>query len=148
MQTLKNVALGFYGYVIVALMTLISLIIYISNVNKPYYQDMNSNVVMMLVGALVSAIVVIALTLLKSNRILTVVSDLLRVVLAALIIVAGVTFIGMRVESFGYIFGSNLELGNEAAFTAGTQAIFGIIVFMATWILSVVTSFMNVRKIK
>ena len=148
MQTLKNVALGFYGYIIVALMTLISLIIYISNVNKPYYQDMNSNVVMMLVGALVSAIVVIALTLLKSNRILTVVSDLLRVVLAALIIVAGVTFIGMRVESFGYIFGSNLELGNEAAFTAGTQAIFGIIVFMATWILSVVTSFMNVRKIK
>ena len=148
MQTLKNVALGFYGYVIVALMTLISLIIYISNVNKPYYQDMNSNVVMMLVGALVSAIVVIALTLLKSNRILTVVSDLLRVVLAALIIVAGVTFIGMRVESFGYIFGSNLELGNEAAFTAGTQAIFGIVVFMATWILSVVTSFMNVRKSK
>ena len=148
MQTLKNVALGSYGYVIVALMTLISLIIYISNVNKPYYQDMNSNVVMMLVGALVSAIVVIALTLLKSNRILTVVSDLLRVVLAALIIVAGVTFIGMRVESFGYIFGSNLELGNEAAFTAGTQAIFGIVVFMATWILSVVTSFMNVRKSK
>lgn len=148
MRTLKNVALGFYGYIMVAIMTLISLMLYVSNVNKPYYQDMNSKVVIMLVGALVSAIVVIALTLLKSNRILTVVSDLLRVVLVALIIVAGITFIGMRVESFGYIFASNLELGNEAAFSAGTQAIFGIVVFIVTWILSLVTAFMNVRKIK
>lgn len=148
MATLKNVALGFYGYIIGAIMTLISLIVYVSNVNTPYYQDMNTNVVMMLVGALASVIVVIALALLKSDKILTIVSDLLRIVFVILIIVAGTTFIGMRVESFGYIFGSNLELGNEAAFTAGTQAIVGIILFLVTWILSVVTSFMNVRKIK
>ncbi|WP_089984748.1 hypothetical protein [Clostridium sp. C105KSO13] len=65
-------------------------------------------------------------------------------VAAVLIIVSAVTFIGMRVESFGYIFGSNLEMGNKAAFSAGRQAIVGIVLFMITWIISVIASFMPV----
>lgn len=65
-------------------------------------------------------------------------------VAAVLIIVSAVTFIGMRVESFGYIFGSNLEMGKKAAFSVGRQAIVGIVLFMITWIISVIASFMPV----
>ena len=68
------------------------------------------------------------------------------VVGAALIILAGATFIGMRVESFGYIYGSNLELGNDAAFTAGNQAIWTIVIFVVTWIISVISAFLPTGK--
>ncbi|WP_197276432.1 hypothetical protein [Bacillus sp. JCM 19034] len=59
---------------------------------------------------------------------------------------AGVTFIEMRLESFGYIFGSNLELGNEAAFEAGSQAVKGIMLFAVTWVLSSIVAFLDVEK--
>jgi hypothetical protein len=65
---------------------------------------------------------------------------------SALIIYAGATFISMRVESFGYIYGSNLELGNQLTFDAGGQAIALIVVFVVTWIISLVASFLEVGK--
>jgi hypothetical protein len=52
----------------------------------------------------------------------------------------------MRLESFGYIYGSNLELGNDLAFEAGNQAIWTIIIFMVNWIVSLVAAFLPVGK--
>lgn len=148
MSALKEKKIGFFSYLIVGILSLISLIIYILNVSTAYYEDMNGSIV----GTMVIAIALIVLTLilpqLSPSKVTRAVSDLSRVIASALIIYSGIQFLGMRVESFGYIFGSNLELGNEAAYSAGTQAITGIVIFVVTWILSVVAAFMTLKQSK
>lgn len=143
---MKNQKIGFWAYAVVAVLAIVCLGLYIANVNQPYYQDMNQNVVFAMVGALVCIAVALVLPAVSDKGVLKVVADVARVVGAALIILAGATFIGMRVESFGYIYGSNLELGNDAAFTAGNQAIWTIVIFVVTWIISVVAAFLPTGK--
>lgn len=143
---MKNQKIGFWAYAVVAVLAIVCLGLYIANVNQPYYQDMNQNVVFAMVGALVCIAVALVLPAVSDKGVLKVVADVARVVGAALIILAGATFIGMRVESFGYIYGSNLELGNDAAFTAGNQAIWTIVIFVVTWIISVVSAFLPTGK--
>lgn len=141
---MKNQKFGNWVYLIVAVMTIVSLVMYVMNVNTPYYQDMNISVVVMLVVAL--AATAVALVLPQNTVVNKVIVDLARVLAAGMIILAGATFIGMRVESFGYIYGSNLELGNDAAFTAGNQAIWGIILFVVTWLVAVIAAFLSNKK--
>ena len=143
---IKNQKIGFWAYAVVAVLAIVCLGLYIANVNQPYYQDMNQNVVFAMVGALVCIAASLVLPAVSGNCVLKVVADVARVVGAALIILAGATFIGMRVESFGYIYGSNLELGNDAAFTAGNQAIWTIVIFVVTWIISVIAAFLPTGK--
>jgi len=143
---MKNQKIGFWAYAVVAVLAIVCLGLYIANVNQPYYQDMNTNVVFAMVGALACIAVALVLPAVSDNCVLKIVADVARVVGAALIILAGATFIGMRVESFGYIYGSNLELGNDAAFTAGNQAIWTIVIFVVTWIISVVAAFLPTGK--
>ena len=115
---MTNKKSGFFAYVLVAILTVVCLCLYVANVNAPYYEDMNINVVYTLVAALVTLVVAIALSG-CDKTVSKVICDVARVAASALIIYAGVTFIGMRLESFGYIYGSNLELGNQLAFDAG-----------------------------
>lgn len=143
---MKNQKIGFWAYAVVAVLVIVCLGLYIANVNQPYYQDMNQNVVFAMVGALVCIAVALVLPAVSDKGVLKIVADIARVTGAALIILAGATFIGMRVESFGYIYGSNLELGNDAAFTAGNQAIWTIVIFVVTWIISVIASFLPTGK--
>ena len=143
---MKNQKIGFWAYAVVAVLAIVCLGLYIANVNQPYYQDMNQSVVYAMVGALACVAVALVLPAVSNNCVLKIVADIARVVGAALIILAGATFIGMRVESFGYIYGSNLELGNDAAFTAGGQAIWTIVIFVVTWIISIVAAFLPTGK--
>ena len=143
---MKNQKIGFWAYAVVAVLSIVCLGLYIANVNQPYYQDMNQSVVYAMVGALACVAVALVLPAVSNNCVLKIVADIARVVGAALIILAGATFIGMRVESFGYIYGSNLELGNDAAFTAGGQAIAAIVLFVVTWIISIVAAFLPTGK--
>ena len=143
---MKNQKIGFWAYAVVAVLAIVCLGLYIANVNQPYYQDMNQSVVYAMVGALACVAVALVLPAVSNNCVLKIVADIARVVGAALIILAGATFIGMRVESFGYIYGSNLELGNDAAFTAGGQAIAAIVLFVVTWIISIVAAFLPTGK--
>ncbi len=138
--------LNLWAYIVVAVLTVVCLGLYIANVNQPYYEDMNLTVVYALVGALAAIAVSIVLPIVSGNCVLKVVTDVAKVAAAALIIFAGVTFIGMRVESFGYIYGSNLEMGNDAAFTAGGQAITTIVVFVVNWVISLVAAFLPEKK--
>ena len=147
MKLIKQQKKGFFiAYVITAIMAAASLITYVLNVSAAYYQDMKISVVIMMVCALACIAAVILLPLIVKGKMVWIIADALRVAAAVLIIQAGAAFIGMRVESFGYIYGSNLELGNEAAFSAGAQAITGIIFFVITWILSLAASFFEMGK--
>ena len=142
---MTNKKSGFFAYVLVAILTVVCLALYVANVNAPYYEDMNINVVYTLIAALVTLVAAIALSG-CDKTVSKVICDVARVAASALIIYAGVTFIGMRLESFGSIYGSNLELGNDLAFAAGNQAIWTIITFMGTWIVSLVAAFLPTGK--
>lgn len=141
---MKNQKIGSLAYLVVAVLTVVCLVMYVMNVNAPYYEDMNTSVVVMLVAALAAIAVTIVLP--QNTVVNKVIVDLCRVAAAALIIYAAGTFVSMRVESFGYIYGSNLELGNQQAFDAGGQAIALIVIFVVTWIVSLVASFLEVGK--
>ncbi len=146
MEFLKKQKFGFFAYLIVAIMAIITLSVYVSNVNKPYYQDMNTTVLLIMSAAIVLIGVTLVLPQVAKGKAIDLVVDLSRVGTSVLIILAGVMFISMRLESFGYIFGSNLEMGNEEAFTAGSQAILGIVLFVATWFVSIIASFFGIVK--
>jgi membrane-associated HD superfamily phosphohydrolase len=146
MGFLKKQSVGFYINTVVWILALASLLIYVSNVNKPYYKDMNTSVVFMMVVALIGMIVAFALVQVSENTVMKIMSDVLRIAATVLVIESGIKFISMRVESFGYIFGSNLEMGNTAAFTAANQAVVGIIVFVVTWLLALIAAFFHIGK--
>ena len=136
---MKNQKFGSWAYLVVAVLTVVCLVMYVMNATAPYYEDLDGNMIFFLAAA----VGVIAAAIVVKNP---VIADLCRVAASALIIYAGATFISMRVESFGYIYGSNLELGNQQAFDAGGQAIALIVVFVVTWIISLVSSFLEVGK--
>ena len=136
---MKNQKFGSWACLVVAVLTVVCLVMYVMNATAPYYEDLDGNMIFVLMAAVG---VTVAAVVMKGQ----VIVDLCRVAASALIIYAGATFISLRVESFGYIYGSNLELGNQQAFDAGGQAIALIVVFVVTWIISLVASFLEVGK--
>lgn len=136
--------LGKYlNYIVIALIVVLS-IMYVMNVNQPYYKDMNASLIMLLCISLVLAVV--PLFLKNHSKLMILLSDICQVAVPVIVIYTAVRFLAMRIESFGYIFASNLEAGNEAATAAGTQAVWLLVLFVITWILSVIVSFFKLKK--
>ncbi|MGO4928805.1 hypothetical protein ACTQ5J_09460 [Fundicoccus sp. Sow4_F4] len=146
MNYIKSQRSGSIMYLVVFLFSIITLSVYVLNVNKVYYQDMKTSIIYMMLGALLTILISNIIPQTNQSPVYRIISDIARILTPILIVWAGVTFISMRVESFGYIFGSNLEMGNEAAFDAGQQAIVGIVLFIVTWILSIIASFLKIGK--
>lgn len=148
MTMLKKQKISLYIYLLVFVLTTSLVFLYISNVNKAYYQDMQVNVLYLLAAALVFLLLTIGLSFHAKTKSLLMAADISRIVASLLIILGGVRFISMRLESFGYTFGSNLEMNNEAAFDAGSQAIMIIVIFVATWLISVIAAFFDIGQKK
>lgn len=145
MTMLKKQKISLYIYLLVFVLTTSLVFLYISNVNKAYYQDMQVNVLYLLAAALVFLLLTIGLSFYAKTKSLLMAADISRIVASLLIILGGVRFISMRLESFGYIFGSNLEMNNDHA---GSQAIMIIVIFVATWLISVIAAFFDVGQKK
>ena len=133
----------FYLNAIVTILLVVVTGFYIANVNQPYYQDMNVVILATLIATLFLSVLPFGLKGIHSEKARFIFANVLKIALPAFIIFSGVQFLAMRVESFGYIFASNLEAGNTEATTAGTQAIFLLVLFVITWLVSVVTSFVS-----
>ncbi|MBF6626037.1 hypothetical protein [Tuanshanicoccus lijuaniae] len=129
-------------YLVIVLAVIIA-VLYVMNVNQPYYQDMNTSVLMVILAAVFAA--TLPLVLKSNDRMIQILSDVSRIIAPTLIIFAGIKFLSMRVESFGYIFASNLEAGNDAAMTAAVQAVWLLVLFVITWIISVIVSFFKIN---
>ena len=63
-----------------------------------------------------------------------------------LALVALAYFLSDRVDGFGYVYGSNLALGKDDAFTAGGQAIRGVVLYAVTWLVGIVSAFLSVSR--
>ncbi|WP_321971493.1 hypothetical protein [Paratractidigestivibacter sp.] len=146
MSTEKKQTVGLVLCGITVVLEVITLVLYVMNANQSYYQDMNGMIAGLVAGALVCTAASFALAESNANLACGVVSDVLRVAAPAMLFYAAAVFVGARAQSLGQIFGSNLELGNDAAFAAGTQAIATIVVFMVAWLVSVVASFTKLGK--
>jgi hypothetical protein len=146
MSNEKKQTAGLVFTVITVVLEVVTLVLYVLNANTAYYSDLNGMIAGMAAGALVCTVVSYVLAMGKSSMATGVVSDVLRVVAPALLFYGAAVFIGARAQSLGQIFGSNLELGNDAAFAAGTQAIATIVVFLVAWLVSVVAAFMKLGK--
>ncbi|MDO4432627.1 MAG: hypothetical protein Q4B80_04840 [Aerococcaceae bacterium] len=128
---------------IVALLVVVLTGFYIANVNQPYYQDMNQMVLGILIATIILSLVPFAIDKIKAHKTRFLLASIVKMGLPAAIIFAGVQFLSMRVESFGYIFASNLEAGNTEATTAGTQAVLLLVLFVVTWLVSVLAAFIS-----
>lgn len=128
---------------LVAVLVLVLTGLYIANVNQPYYQDMNQMVLGALIATIVLSLVPFALAKVEEQKARSLMAGILKIVLPAAVIFSGVQFLAMRVESFGYIFASNLEAGNTEATTAATQAVFILVLFLVTWLVSVLAAFIS-----
>lgn len=146
MSSQKGTKVGLVFHAVAAVLAVVTLILYVLNVNQPYYLDMNVSVAVMVAIAIVCLVAGVALAQASDSLPAEIVSDVLRVAVPALLFYAAAVFVGMRAQSLGQIFGSNLELGNESAFTAGTQAIYTIVLFLVSWLVSVIAAFTRVGK--
>lgn len=140
MRAIGNV-LNFISIVLIGILS----IMYVINGNHAYYRDFKYELLLFLVLALVFAI--LPLILKVESRAMTLVIDLCRIVVPILVIYTGIRFLAMRVESFGYIFASNLEAGNEAAMNGAMQAVWTLVLFVLAWVLTIIVSFFSKRKI-
>ena len=85
---MKNQKFGSWAYLVVAVLTVVCLVMYIMNVNTPYYGDMDVSVVVMLVVALAAIAATIVLP--QNTPVNKIIVDLCRVAATALIIYAAV----------------------------------------------------------
>ncbi len=146
MSSQKRTKVGLVFNVLAAVLAIVTLVLYVLNVNQSYYVDMNASVAAMVVAAVVCLVAGFGLASASDKLAVSIVSDVLRVAAPALLFYAAAVFVGMRAQSLGQIFGSNLELGNESAYAAGTQAIYTIALFLVSWLVSVIAAFTRIGK--
>ena len=156
----KNVKkAGLIAYVIMAVLGLISLIVYMSNngyiataptAKDEFFQSYNQHaqlVTWLTVGGIACALLTVILSIAAEQKgIVRLCTDVLRIAAPVLIVVALAYFLSDRVDGFGYVYGSNLALGKDDAFTAGGQAIRGVVLYAVTWLVGIVSAFLSVSR--
>lgn len=143
---MKNLKKGNILLLAAVVLSFINCVLYVLNMNASYYKDMNGTLVCLAVLSFAAPAAAFFLGLRDESKGRLFASDVLRVAAAALLAAAGGLFISMRVESFGYIFGSNLEIGNKAAFAGANQAVAAIVLFVITWIVTMISGFFRIGK--
>ena len=147
------------AYVLMAVLALVSLIVYLSNngyistaptAKDEFFQsfDLHASLITWLtVGGIACAVLTVVSSLFAEQKgIVRLCTDVLRVAAPVLIIVAMAFFLSDRVDGFGYVYGSNLALGKDDAFTAGGQAIRGLVLYGVTWLVGIIAAFFSLNK--
>ncbi len=150
---------GVIAYALMAALALIALIVYLNGnsyistaptAKDEFFQSYNvhaSLVTWMSIGGIACAVLAVLSALFAEQKgIVRLCTDVLRVAAPVLIIVALAFFLSDRVDGFGYVYGSNLALGKDDAFTAGSKSIQGIALYAATWLVGIVSAFLGFKK--
>lgn len=139
-------AAGKVFYLVAAVLSAITLVLYVLNANQSYYVDLNAGLATLIAAALVCEAVVAVLAGKPKSGALKVVNDLLCVAAPTLTFFALASFAAVRVQSLANVFGSNLELGNVAAHEAASQAILVLVLLVVSWLVSVIAAFFKTEK--
>lgn len=146
MSSNSTKTVGKVFYLVAAVLSAVSLVLYVMNANQSYYVDLSMGIAAPIAGALVCEAVVAVLAGRPKPAALKIVCDLLCVAASALLFYVLASFAAVRVQSLANVFGSNLELGNVAAQEAASQAIIVLVLLAVSWLVSVVAAFTKTEK--
>ncbi len=150
---------GVIAYALMAVLALIALIVYLNGnsyistaptAKDEFFQSYNvhaSMVTWLTIGGIACAVIAVLSVLFAEQKgIVALCTDVVRIAAPVLIIVALAFFLTDRVDGFGYVYGSNLALGKDDAFTAGSQSIQGLALYGVTWLVGIVSAFLGFKK--
>ncbi len=145
MNFIKKQGVGFILNAVLAILTIVSMIIYAVNKGLPYFTEANVSwqIMLFLILALVCVLANIAIgfTPLKGNKIATICADILLIASAFFLVGAGIYFMYDRVYYYGIALFSDLESGNPVAKSGCIQAMVATGFMFASGILAVVNNF-------
>ena len=154
---LKKISVGGWITCAAALLTLVSLIVYSSNIaSAGYFQGAGvTNLVLFAVLAIVLYLCAIALkTFVKAegaaDTALELISGVMRIVAPVLVAAAAIALIGARVEGLGFIYFSNadvaLEVQTPANLASAGTAITSMVLFGVSMLVGIVAAFFRLTK--
>lgn len=147
-EFIKKQGIGFYLSVLASILGIVSLIIYIANATTVYYNDYSAPIVAVTIFAILLSCGAAVMSQFEfaQLKIVKIAIDIMLVLSAFLLIWAVTMFIGSRVESLAYVFGSDLESDNAAAQSGTRQAIAGFVLYFIAWFATVVGAFFSITK--
>ena len=153
---IKRQPVGIWFNVLVAVLTIVSVIVYSVNISSDgYFKDASvSNLVVYCVVVILMLAIVIALAQLKlagtSAMAVEIISGLLRIVIPVLLALCLVSLISARAEGLGFIYFSNEEVLKEVQTPANMSSAAGTIANMVCLgvaaVFAMVAAFFTLRK--
>ena len=151
LNVLRKFNVGFYTGILSVILIIVGLALLSADFSLPYYSSrVSSGLIWLGVLSLVLILVYCILPLFKISN-----NKIGKTILMLCIVASGVSltyilfeFLRIRVYDFAVVLGSDLELGNESAFTAVYHSITTIVIFIIALVALIVTSFLNPIKIK
>ena len=154
---LKKISFGGWITCAAALLTLVSLIVYFSNIaSAGYFQGAGvTNLVLFAVLAIVLYLCAIALKAFVKTEgaaatALELISGVMRIAAPVLVAAAAIALIGARVEGLGFIYFSNadvaLEVQTPANLASASTAITSMVLFGVSMLVGIVAAFFRLTK--
>ena len=150
---LKKISVGGWITCAAALLTLVSLIVYASNIaSAGYFQGASvTNLVLFAVLAIILYLAAIAVKLfVPADAASELISGILRIAAPVLIAAAAIALIGSRVEGLGFIYFSNadvaLEVQTPANLASASAAITSMVLFGVSMLVGIVAAFLRLTK--
>ena len=156
MSFIKKQSAGSFVTLLTLILTIASIIVYFVNIGgEGYFQ--NAAVVPASIYTIVAAVLLAAVLALAQlnlsaglQKILTILSDIMRIVTPVCLIAAAMALVSARVEGFAFIYFSNEEVLQEVQTAANMAsahgAIANIVILAVTALVGIVAAFFNLKK--
>ena len=149
---MKKLSVGAWITCFAALLAVAAFIAYSANIGgEGYYKDAAvNNFALAIWGAAACLVLAIALYLVKGNKIVEIVTGILRVAAPALMAFGLMNLIAGRVDGLGYIYFSNADVAKEVQTAANLgsaqTAIWSMALLGVAMLIAVVAAFFSLRK--
>lgn len=149
---MKKLSVGAWITCFAALLAVAAFIAYSANIGgEGYYKDAAvNNFALAIWGAAACLVLAIALYLVKGNKIVEIVTGILRVAAPALMAFGLMNLIAGRVDGLGYIYFSNADVAKEVQTAANLgsaqTAIWSMALLGAGMLIAVIAAFFSLRK--
>ena len=149
---MKKLSVGAWITCFAALLAVAAFIAYSANIGgEGYYKDAAvNNFALAIWGAAACLVLAIALYLVKGNKIVEIVTGILRVAAPALMAFGLMNLIAGRVDGLGYIYFSNADVAKEVQTAANLgsaqTAIWSMVLLGVAILIAVIAAFFSLRK--
>lgn len=152
MDFIKKQGISFYIMVVAAILSIVAVSVYGSEVGMTYYVKENVQVSGLIVTFSILAIliaiaeVVVPQFKFSENAIVKIALDVLMVAFVVLTMITGMVLLQDRVYYLAITLGSDLNAGDAGAFDAAYKSIAVFVLYMVTVVVGIVGTFFSVQK--